>query len=161
MSASNLAWGTVPVVAAAAAGTAATGGKGTGVNSAWYRSLTKPDIQPPKQAFPIVWTSLYADVAVAATVTQSRLTAKRRRRFRAALAVNMALNAGWCFTFFRARRLDLAVLSAGALALSSADLTRRAAKAGVGPTLGMGAYAAWCGFATMLSAAVRRANPRA
>ena len=49
---------------------------------------------------------------------------------------------------------------AAALAASSADLTRRGAKAGPGKAIGLGAYAAWCTFATALSAQIVRLNPR-
>lgn len=155
MNARDLAWGVTPVLAAAALGTTAA----QGVRSPWYRSLRKPRIQPPPAAFPIVWTTLYADVAAAASAVQVRLPEAERRRFRSALVLNMGLNAGWCLAFFRARRLGLSVGVAAALAASSWDLTRRARRASGVAAAGLGAYASWCSFATVLSAAVRRANP--
>ena len=55
--------------AAAAAGTAAS----AGVDSPWYRDLRKPGLQPPAAVFPVVWTVLYADLAVtSAAVTVAR-----------------------------------------------------------------------------------------
>ena len=35
-----------------------------GAQSRWYRALDKPAIQPPAVAFPVVWTSLYLDIAL-------------------------------------------------------------------------------------------------
>jgi tryptophan-rich sensory protein len=61
--------------------------------------------------------------------------------------------------FFRAKNPPLAVAGALALASSSADVARRAAAAGPGKAIGLGAYAAWCGFATLLSAEIARLNP--
>ena len=60
--------------------------------------------------------------------------------------------------FFRAHALVPSTVVAGVLALSSADLTRRAAKTGWGKAAALGVYTAWCGFATVLSGAVARRN---
>ena len=74
--------------------------------------------------------------------------------------MNLALNAGWSGLFFRSKNPPLATAGAAALAASSADLPRRGAKAGPGKAIGLGAYAAWCTFATALSAQIVRLNPR-
>jgi benzodiazapine receptor len=44
----------------------ALGGVLTRPNLDWYATLTKPNFTPPNSAFPIVWTILYAMMAVAA-----------------------------------------------------------------------------------------------
>ena len=54
--------------AAATAATAAAGGIATDPDSRWYRRLRKPHWQPPAIAFPVVWTALYADLAVSSAV---------------------------------------------------------------------------------------------
>ena len=59
---------TVVWTAAATAATAAAGGIATDPDSRWYRGLQKPDWQPPAIAFPVVWTALYADLAVSSAV---------------------------------------------------------------------------------------------
>ena len=59
---------TVVWTAAATAATAAAGGTATDPDSRWYRRLRKPDWQPPAIAFPVVWTALYADLAVSSAV---------------------------------------------------------------------------------------------
>lgn len=154
-------------------------------DSTWYRKLNKPDFQPPKEAFPIVWPVLYASIAlssagVLAAKARRRAVAKRRanwgarpdavesaksgdttRGFRRAFAVNLVLNAGWSWTFFRERDLDLALVTATGLAASSADLARRAGKVHKGLGLALVPYAAWCAFATVLSGSIRNLNPKA
>jgi tryptophan-rich sensory protein len=128
----------------------------------WYRSLSKPAIQPPPAAFPIVWTALYADLAVASadvidTLQRDSRTAQASA-FRRALGANLLVNASWSWVFFRSRRLGLAPVVAGVLAVSSADLARRASTANRRAATGLGVYAGWCAFATVLSAAVWRRN---
>ena len=59
---------------AAVAATAALGSVASaGANSPWYLALDKPVIQPPKTVFPIVWTLLYADIAISSAVAIDRL----------------------------------------------------------------------------------------
>lgn len=132
--------------------------------SAWYKSIRKPAWQPPKLAFPVVWTALYGVITVATTSAIVDLEEGGEHEeadgLRKALAVNLALNAGWSGLFFRSKNPPLATAGAAALAASSADLTRRGAKAGPGKAIGLGAYAAWCTFATALSAQIVRLNPR-
>jgi translocator protein len=129
--------------------------------SAWYASLKKPSFQPPRQAFPIVWPILYADIAVVSASTLDHLRSQDRARARtytALLAANLLLNAGWTWLFFTRRRLGASAVAAAALTASSADLTRRAVAAR-GPSAGvLGLYPAWCAFATLLSARIWRLN---
>jgi len=149
--------------AAAVAGSLAT----QSVRSPWYQKLKKPAIQPPPAVFPVVWTTLYADIALASASVLSKrrqttdaAAADERvgRGYRRALVVNLVLNAAWSWSFFRLRNLPLSVGVAAALAVSSADLARRAGA--VKPLLGwaLAPYAAWCAFATLLSERIRRLN---
>ncbi|WP_121251585.1 TspO/MBR family protein [Nocardioides ferulae] len=129
--------------------------------SRWYRKLDKPDFQPPAEVFSVVWTALYADIAVASASAIDRLeqeSPEAARAYRRALAVNLALNASWTWVFFSARRLPAATAVAGALAVSSADLARRSGQADPKLGLALAPYALWCGFATVLSEAIRRRN---
>ncbi|MGJ3508343.1 TspO/MBR family protein [Enemella sp. A6] len=160
----SLAWTTPMVTAAAAIGSVATQ---DGMESRWYKSLKKPAIQPPAVVFPIAWTSLYAAIAGSAATVDAELgarptkeAARTRRNFRIALLINMILNGGWSWVFFRWHKLPQATLFAGILALSSADLTRRAAAVKSGAGAAMAPYAAWTAFATVLTGAVWRKNPK-
>lgn len=151
--------------AAAIAGSLATS---SGVRSQWYENLQKPDFQPPPVAFPVAWTVLYADIALTSAAVLTELeeqvhqgrsgAVSARRGYRRALTVNLALNAGWCWTFFSRRDTSLATVTALALTLSSADLVRRAARSRGTHALALAPYAAWCGFATALSGSIHDLN---
>ncbi|MGC5167986.1 TspO/MBR family protein [Luteimicrobium sp. DT211] len=152
---------TIVATTGATAAAAVVGSLATDVDGRWYRRRELPPWQPPRLAFPIVWTTLYADIAVtsAATLTRLRQTDPRAaRRFGTALGVNLAMNAGWTALFFRARRPSLGAVGALALAVSSTDLTRRAAAADPAHGVALAPYAAWCTFATALSADIWRRN---
>ena len=166
----TLAWTT-----AATAATAVAGGVATDPQGSWYLKLRKPDWQPPALAFPVVWTALYADLAVTSAVALDAAAGKdlaaespgpvrkdhRRelRAYRRALAANLVLNASWSWFFWRSRRPWLGAAEAAVLAASSADLVRRTYRLNRAAGVSLAPYAAWCGFATVLSAAIARLNP--
>lgn len=163
---------TVLWTAAATAATAAAGGVATDPDSRWYQRLRKPGWQPPALAFPVVWTALYADLAMSSAVALDSREAgdasdgqngqDRRREIRiyqGALAANLILNAGWSWLFWRSRRPWLAAAECAVLAASSADLVRRTHHLNRGAGVALAPYAAWCGFATVLSTAIARLNP--
>ena len=146
----------------AVAATAVGGGVATDPGSAWYRALRKPAWQPPPPAYGLVWTPLYAGLAVTSAQALDGLEGQGRTAERAAyaraLAVNLVLNAGWNVVFFRARKPWLAAVECGVLTLSSADLVRRTAAVDRRAGLALAPYPAWCAFATALTAAIARRN---
>lgn len=154
------------ILAATALGVAAAAGAGSvasaASNSPWYSRLRKPPYQPPRAAFPTVWTTLYGDIAVSSAAALDRFRATQQhgkaRRYTAALAVNLVLNAGWSWLFFRYRRLGAAAVGAAALTASSADLVRRTADATPRGALALLPYPVWCGYATVLSTHIWRLN---
>ncbi|GBG36469.1 TspO/MBR family protein [Mycobacterium montefiorense] len=131
---------------------------------AWYSRLPKPSYQPPGAAFPIVWTALYGDIATTSAVTIDKFRATgqhaKARRYAAALSVNLLLNAGWSWLFFRFHKLGASALGAAALTVSSADLARRAAAADPRAGKALSPYPLWCAFATVLSTHIWRLNRR-
>ncbi|WP_203234043.1 TspO/MBR family protein [Actinomyces sp. 565] len=151
------------VAATAAAGTASSDPRGE-----YYKDLKKPDWNPPNEVFPIVWTTLYTDLAATTGLTLADLwqageltgSNKEANRFLAATVTNLALNGGWSWAFFRAKQPMLAAAWAGVLAASSADLTRRVFKVSRGRGAVLAPYAAWTAFATVLSCAVWKLNER-
>lgn len=148
---------TTAVVATAVAGTLATDPK-----TSWYESLDKPRWQPPAAVFPVAWTALYASIALVSgkvlADAGSSGDEERRGDYKSALALNLLLNAGWSFAFFKAKRLGLASLLAAALASSSADLSKRAGEQDPKLGLALKPYAAWTSFATALSTDIWRRN---
>ena len=154
----TLAATSTTVAATAVAGSVAS----QDVGGAWYRRLDKPAFQPPGAVFPVVWTALYTDIAAttakASSVLRERGEHSRAAGLHRALGLNLVLNASWSWVFFRFHRLGPAVAVAGALAASSTDLTRRVRQADPRAGVALAPYAAWCTFATVLSAAIWRRN---
>ena len=144
-------------IGAAVLGSVATA---SGTSSAWYRGLVKPSIQPPPIVFPIAWTALYAQTIVGSEIAQTHMSEDEAATYRRKLTLNMALNAGWCWSFFKAHQLAPSVVVAGALAASSIDLARTAGKAHGAAGGLLTPYAAWTSFATVLTAAIWRKNRR-
>ena len=158
MNRSILAATTLVVAAAAGAGSIA----GPRRVPTWYSRLRKPTYQPPGAAFPAVWTTLYGDIAATSAVAIDRFRAAgqhdKARRYAAALTINLLLNAGWTWLFFRYHKLGASVLGAAVLAASSADLVRRTAEADTRAGLALLPYPVWCSFATVLSTHIWQLN---
>lgn len=150
------------IAVSATAACAAAGSLATTPESRWYRDLDLPSWQPPKLVFPVAWMLLYADLAlVSATVVtdlERRGEPDEAASYRRAMLANLALNTAWSVLFWRARRPGLAAIEAAALATSSADLARRAGRAGRPRGLALAPYVVWCAFATALSASIARRN---
>jgi translocator protein len=152
---------TAGVAAAAAAGSLASARP----PRAWYDRLRKPRYVPPSGVFPVAWTALYADIATTSAAVIDRLRAAERHRearnYAVALGVNLAINAGWSWLFFRYHKLGAAAVGAAVLAASGADLTRRAAMAAPRAGLALSPYPVWSAFATLMSGHIWRLNRRA
>ncbi len=150
--------GTLVRTALVVTATAVAGGLATDPSSTWYRALRKPSWQPPPTAYGLVWTPLYADLAVTSARAIDALDEPGRAAYRRALGANLVLNAGWNVLFFRARRPWLAAAECAALTVSSADLVRRTAAVDRRAAIALAPYPAWCAFATALTAAIARLN---
>lgn len=153
---------TLAATGAAATASAVLGAWATTPDDPHYRRLRTPPWQPPPVVFPLVWTPLYADVAVTSAAAILELDEQGRHQdaamLRRTLAVNLALNTGWSVLFWRSRRPGLSTAWCAGLAAHSAVLTRRVGSAD--PSLGaaLAPYPAWCTFATALNASIARRN---
>jgi translocator protein len=147
----TLAATTLAVAAAAGIGSIASRPR----SMSWYSRLKKPSYVPPNELFPVAWTALYADIATTSAVTIDRLRAAGRhdeaRNYVVALAVNLILNAGWSWVFFKYHKLGASTVGAALLAASSADLSRRAAHADPRAGAALLPYPLWAAFATAMS----------
>jgi benzodiazapine receptor len=145
---------TAVLVTGAVVATAVAGSAGVRADSAWFRSLRKPSWYPPDAAFGVVWTALYSTIAWASTRALNRAPLSRRRTIASTLGRNLVLNAGWTWTFFRARRPGLAVGAALALDASTASLVRAVARHDRAAGAALLPYLAWTLFATALTEAI-------
>jgi tryptophan-rich sensory protein len=79
----------------------AIGGLLTEPNLPWYETLNKPGFAPPNSVFPIVWTILYAMMAVSAWLFWRSPGKDEDRKFGLTwFGIQLALNVGWSFAFF-------------------------------------------------------------
>lgn len=125
----------------------------------WYEGLKKPAFDPPEWLFPVVWTPLYALMAISGWITWRTDGSPERRRALLIWALQLAANAGWTQLFFGEQKPQLALadvalmeaLIVGYIASTVAQ-DRRAAWCFV-------PYAGWVGFATLLNAEIVRLNP--
>jgi tryptophan-rich sensory protein len=70
-------------------------------NLAWYETLARPGFTPPNSIFPVVWTILYAMMALAVwQFWRAEGSEEDRRRGLIAFAIQLALNVAWSFAFF-------------------------------------------------------------
>ncbi|MEV7617681.1 TspO/MBR family protein [Streptomyces sp. NPDC089799] len=140
--------------ALAVAATAGAGSVAVDPDSSWYRQLRKPVWQPPEWAFGAVWTPLYAGIAWAGGRAWNAAAPGSRAALAGSLAVNLVLNAGWTWLFFRARSPGAGLAGTLALDIGNVDLIRRTARADRAAAAALLPYAAWCGFATALNASL-------
>jgi benzodiazapine receptor len=88
--------------------TAVVGGTIT-VLDGWYYSLQQPEWAPPDYAFGIIWTAVFAMIALAGLLAWQKAPTRRDAEIAIGLfALNGFLNLGWSFVFFRMQRPDLA-----------------------------------------------------
>ena len=129
------------------------------VDPVWYEQLRKPSWNPPRLAFPIVWTTLYAMIAVSGWLIwrAGRMSAEAREEMRPALVawvIQLGLNAAWTPIFFGLHAIGWALLEMlvllGAI-LATAVLAQRRSKAAA---LLLIPYIAWTGFATALTTSI-------
>lgn len=116
--------GLMPIVIAGSLAliTAMVGGTIT-VLDGWYFSLQQPGWAPPPYAFPIIWTAIFALIAIAGVLAWERAPTRRDVEITIGLfALNGFLNLTWSFLFFRMQRPDLALYEMVALWLSIAGL---------------------------------------
>ncbi len=149
----------VAVAAGSAVMVAILGGLATDL-SPWYRSLHRPDFQPPDWLFGPAWTVIFACTAGAGLLAwQANPPMRAWARIVSLFAVNGLLNILWSVLFFRLHRPAWALtevvplwLSILGLIVLIAPVSRRAAWLLV-------PYLLWVAFAATLNLAVVRLNP--
>jgi len=138
---------------------AGIGGRWTaGEITGWYRTLNRPAIAPPNWVFGPVWTLLYGLMAFAAWRVWLAPPSPARSWALALFLVQLALNLGWTWIFFRKHAIGAALTEVIALwaAIAVTMLAFRRVEPGAGWL--MAPYLAWVTFASVLNAAFWRIN---
>jgi benzodiazapine receptor len=118
----------------------------------WYAGLAKPALTPPDWVFPVVWTVLYAMIAIAGWLLwRRRNDAPTGRVALAAWCLQLGLNATWSWLFFGLHLTGIGMIELGVLwtmILITILLSRQQA-----PGAGwlMLPYLGWVGFAGWLN----------
>ena len=125
----------------------------------WYRTIERPDWNPPDWVFGPVWTTLYLMMGIALVqVVRSDGDRIARQVGLGLFALQLVLNFGWSWIFFTNHDLGGALIEILALWLAIAATIaafaaiRRSAAALLVP------YLAWTTFATVLTATIWRLN---
>lgn len=126
--------------------------------SNWYASLAKPTWNPPNWVFPVVWTTLYVMMAVAAWLVWNAAGFAGARSALRLFAIQLALNVVWSALFFRMHQpgwafVEILILWVLILATVIAFWQVRQASAWL-----MIPYLAWVGFAACLNFTIWRLN---
>lgn len=121
----------------------------------WYRALNKPFFTPPDMVFPLVWTFLYALMAVSFwRVLRAKPEAGSRKAAIIAFVVQLVLNVAWSYAFFALKSplLGLVVIGALLIAIVVNIRTFLAIDRAAGYALYL--YLAWVAFASVLNTAI-------
>jgi tryptophan-rich sensory protein len=123
----------------------------------WYDQLNKPNWTPPRWVFPVVWTSLYILIALAAM----RLALRGDSAQALALwSVQIALNTLWTPIYFGLRRIRAAMVVMVCLWLAVAASTWTFFGVDFLAGLLFLPYVVWVSIAGVLNYSVIRLNPQ-
>lgn len=118
----------------------------------WYQSLRQPEWAPPDFAFGIVWTLVFAFIAIAGvTAWHATRTSRDAETLIALFAFNGFLNLLWSFLFFRMQRPDWALIEVVALWLSIVALILVSARHSRTAALLLIPYLLWVSIAAALN----------
>jgi tryptophan-rich sensory protein len=126
----------------------------------WYATLQKPFFNPPNVVFPLVWTFLYALMAVAFwRILRARPEAGPVGGAIAVFLAQLVANAGWSYAFFGLRSPLAGLLVIGVMLVLIALTIRRFVPIDRAAGYALFPYLAWVGFAAILNAAIVILNP--
>jgi translocator protein len=124
----------------------------------WYRGLRKPSFTPPNAVFPIVWSGLYALIALSGWRVWKAPRSRARNVALGLWGLKLVLNAAWSPLFFGLRRPRAALVDIVGLGAALGAYTACAVRVDR-PAAGMMLpYLGWVGFATALNAEIARRN---
>ena len=124
----------------------------------WYRSLVRPSFTPPDRVFGPVWTLLYLLMAVAAwRVSQGSPSATRTAAL-LLFAIQLGLNLGWSWIFFRKHAIGWALAEIALLWISIGITTVLFGRINALSAWLMAPYWAWVSFAGILNASFWKLN---
>ncbi len=138
--------------------TAAVGGTITHLD-AWYYALQQPAWAPPDYMFGVIWTAIFAMIAVSGFLVWQKAPSRRDIEISLGLyAFNGFLNLLWSFMFFRMERPDWAFYELIALWLSILALILFIRRFSVAAAVLLVPYIIWVTIAGVLNFQVVQLN---
>ncbi|HSP20557.1 MAG TPA: TspO/MBR family protein [Myxococcaceae bacterium] len=141
------------------AGVAAASGKSSRPGL-WYLLLRKPKLTPPGPVFPVVWTALYALIAVSGWRVWRRRERAGRGWALGLWGTQLGLNGLWSWLFFGQRRARASLADVGLMLAAIAAYARAAERIDPPAAWMMTPYLGWTAFAAALNEEIVRRNPR-
>lgn len=124
----------------------------------WYRELAKPVWNPPDWVFGPVWLVLYVFIALAGWLVWWA-NADAWSLPLTLWSLQLVLNAGWSWLFFRRHAMKHALLASGMLLVAVVGFVATAPAYSPAAAWLFIPYAAWVGFATFLTYTLWKMNP--
>ena len=158
---SFLRWAAVTVPAILLLGFLSGRSVPVGDESAWYRALAKPAINPPGWVFPVTWTILYILMGFALAMILNARGARGRGVAIGLFAAQFVFNLIWTPLFFGAHQVGLALLDIVVMLLLTIAATvvfGRIRPAAAWLTV---PYLVWISFAGVLTWRIGQLNPDA
>jgi len=126
----------------------------------WYPTLQKPFFTPPNVAFPLVWTFLYALMAMSFwRILRARPEAGPKTAAIVIFLIQMAINVAWSWAFFSRRSPYGGLVVIGILIVAIVLTMREFSKIDRPAAYALTPYLAWTVFAAALNAAIALKNP--
>jgi tryptophan-rich sensory protein len=125
----------------------------------WYDALDKPSFTPPRWAFPVAWTALYAMIAASGYRVWRAPDSPARSRALALWGAQLGLNAAWTPIFFGAKSPEAALGDIGLLLPAIAAYASQARRVDTPAAWMMAPYMGWVSSATALNTGIALRNP--
>ncbi len=126
----------------------------------WYPTLNKPFFTPPNILFPLVWTFLYALMALSFwRILRAKPESGPKTTAIAWFLIQMALNIGWSWAFFANRSPYFGLVVIGVLFMAIVMTIRAFREIDRPAGYALLPYLAWTGFAALLNAGIAILNP--
>jgi benzodiazapine receptor len=124
----------------------------------WYKTIAKPSWNPPDWIFGPVWTTLYVLMAVAAWLVWKPAGFRAAAVPLALFAIQLLLNIGWSWIFFRMHEPGWAFVEIVVLWLAIVATTVAFFRCSRIAGWLLVPYVAWVGFASVLNFAIWQMN---
>lgn len=134
---------------------------GSTVTNQWYQGLALPLYQPPGPVFGIVWSILYALIAIAVALVWAHRGAPGRALALSLFAVQFAGNMAWSPLFFSAHQILPSLVLIGLIFIFALAATFAFGRISRTAAWLMIPYLAWLCIAAALNFRVWQLNPNA